>query len=166
MCFVVAKTIATALVSSSLDYCNSLYYNIALKDILRPQRVQNYLTRVVTQSPRFSHSLPLHKSLYWLPVCYCIIFKIFTVTYKACSSKQPAYLQSLLTPSRQPRQLRSSNSNLFFVLSVTTNIGTKVYSVAVLTLWNSLPVSCKSTGNIATFRCKLKIYLFKLAYPP
>ena len=46
----VAKTIATALVSSRLDYCNSLYYSIALKDILKlqrqRQRIQHYLARV------------------------------------------------------------------------------------------------------------------------
>ena len=49
----VAKTIATALVSSRLDYCNSLLYNTANKDIARLQRVQNCLARVVTRSPRF-----------------------------------------------------------------------------------------------------------------
>ena len=37
MSFVVDKTIATALVSSRLDYCNSIYHNIALKDILKLQ---------------------------------------------------------------------------------------------------------------------------------
>ena len=61
MYFAVAKTIATALVSK-LDYCNSLYHNIAVKDILKLQHVQNCLGRVVTQSPLFSHSVPLLKS--------------------------------------------------------------------------------------------------------
>ena len=64
----VAKTIATALVSSRLDYCNSLLHNVAIKDITKLQRVQNCLARVVTRSPRLSRSLPLLKSLHWLPV--------------------------------------------------------------------------------------------------
>ena len=59
MSFVVDKTIATVLVSSRLDYCNFLYHNIALKDILKLQCVQNCLARVVTQSPRLSFSVPL-----------------------------------------------------------------------------------------------------------
>jgi len=64
----VAKTIATALITSRLDYCNSLLYNIASKDILELQGVRNCLPRVVTRSPRFSHSVPLLKSPHWLPV--------------------------------------------------------------------------------------------------
>ena len=55
----VAKTIATALVTSRLDYCNSLFHNIAIKDITKLQRVQNCLARVVTRSPRFTPSKPL-----------------------------------------------------------------------------------------------------------
>jgi len=50
----VAKTIATAFITSRLDYCNSLLYNIPSKDILKLQCVQNYLVRVVKRSPRFS----------------------------------------------------------------------------------------------------------------
>ena len=46
--FAVAKTVATAHVSSRLDYCNSLYHSIALKGILKLQRVQVFLARVVT----------------------------------------------------------------------------------------------------------------------
>ncbi|KAK2168810.1 hypothetical protein LSH36_14g11043, partial [Paralvinella palmiformis] len=72
---ILAKTIATALTTSRLDYCNSLLYNIASKDILNLQCVQNCLARVVTLSPRFSHSVPLLKSLHWLPIQSRIIFK-------------------------------------------------------------------------------------------
>ena len=107
----VAKTTATALVSSRLDYCNSLLYNTANKDIARLQRVQNCLARVVTRSPRFSSSVPLLKSLHWLPVHYRNIFKICTISYQALASKQPTYINSMLTPARNSRELRSTSSN-------------------------------------------------------
>ena len=44
-----AKQISVALVSSELDYCNSLFHNMPEKDIARlkrVQRVQNCRTRV------------------------------------------------------------------------------------------------------------------------
>ena len=64
----VAKTIVTALISNRLDYCTSLYHNIALKDIMKLQRVQNCLSVVVSKSPRFSQSVLLLKSIHWLPI--------------------------------------------------------------------------------------------------
>ena len=155
-----------ALVSSRLDYCNSLLYNTANKDIAKLQRVQNCLARVVTRSPRFSRSVPLLKSLHWLPVHYRIIFKMCTIAYQALSSTQPAYLNSMQTPTRISRQLRSTSSNPLHIPRVKTKAGTRAFSVAAPAVWNSLPASVKSQGNIVSFRRHLKTYLFNAAYPP
>ena len=54
-----AKQIAVALVSSKLDYCNSLFNNMPDKDIAGSQRVQNCLARVGTKAPRFSRFVGL-----------------------------------------------------------------------------------------------------------
>ena len=149
----VAKTIATALVSSGLDYCNSLLYNSVNKDMAKLQRVQNCLARVATRSPRFSRSVL--KSLHWLPVHFRIIFKICTIAYQALSSTQPAYLNAMLTPGRNSRQLRSTTSNPLYNPRVKTKPGTRAFSVAATTVWNSLSVSVKSEGNIVSFRRRL-----------
>jgi len=73
----VAKTIATTLITRKLYYRNSLLYNIAPKDILKLQCVQNCLARVVTRYPQFSYSVPFLKSLHCLPVQSRIIFNSF-----------------------------------------------------------------------------------------
>ena len=109
-------------------------YNTANKDIARLQRVQNCLARVVTRSPRFSRSVPLLKSLHWLPVHYRIIFKICTISYQALASKQPTYLNSMLTPARNSRELRSTSSNPLYIPRVKTKAGTRAFSVAAPTL--------------------------------
>ena len=51
-----AKTIATSLICSKLDYCNSVLFNVTEKEISKLQGVQNCLARVVTKSPRFRHT--------------------------------------------------------------------------------------------------------------
>ena len=83
--FTVAKTIATVIVSSGLDFCNSLYHNIALKDILKLLHVQHCLPTVITRFNCFSHSASLLKPLHRFPVRYHIIFKICAIAFTAHS---------------------------------------------------------------------------------
>ncbi len=64
--------ISNSLISSRLDYCNSLINNISKQDLSKLQCVQNCLARVVLRATRFSPSLPLLKQLHWLPVNYRI----------------------------------------------------------------------------------------------
>ena len=56
-------TIATALVTSRLDYCNSIFHNIVFKDVTNLERVQNYIEMAMNRSPRIIHSMPHRK---WL----------------------------------------------------------------------------------------------------
>ena len=68
-----AKLLAIAVVSSHLDYCNSLSYGITDTNLTKLQRIQNQLAHVVTKSPAFAFSIPLFHSLRWLPVKFSIV---------------------------------------------------------------------------------------------
>ena len=57
-----ASVIATSLVHSKLDYCNSLYLSLPQKQISRLQVLQNSLARAVTGTPKPSIS-PLYSNL-------------------------------------------------------------------------------------------------------
>ena len=79
----VQKLLANALVSSRLNYCDSLLSGIAENDLSKLQGVSKRLARVVTKSPPFTRNVPLLRSLHWLPVKYRVHFKICLLTYKA-----------------------------------------------------------------------------------
>ena len=55
------------LVSSRLDYCNSILSGIADTDLTKLQRNLNRLARVVKRSPPFNRSVPPLRFLHWLP---------------------------------------------------------------------------------------------------
>ena len=118
---------------------NVLFYMYAVRITLVHLVSTHCLARVVTRSARFSRSVPLLKSLHWLPVHYRIIFKICTIACQALSSTQPAYLNSMLTPARNTRQLRSTSCNPLYIPRVKTKAGTRAFSVAAPTVWNEVP---------------------------
>jgi len=62
-----AKTFAVAIVSSRLDYCNSLLQATSAANLDRLQRVQDVLARVVAQAPWSVSSTDLRRDFHWLP---------------------------------------------------------------------------------------------------
>ena len=160
-----AKLLATALVSSRLDYCNSLLYGIADMDLTRLHCVQNQLARLVKMFPPFTRSIPLLRSLHGLPVRFRILFKINLLTYKTLHEKQPVYLHSMLAVSIPSRSLISNNDNSLSVPRVKTNTGARSFHSCAPSLWNNLPLSVRSASSVATFKKYLKTHLFDLAFP-
>ena len=60
----VAKTLASSIVSSRLDYCNAVLYGTPNSTTSKLQKVQNCLARVVLQQRKFCHAQPLLKLLH------------------------------------------------------------------------------------------------------
>ena len=56
--------------------------------------------------------------------------------------------------------LRSSDTNLLSVPCVRTCFGSRSFSVAAPTIWNSLPFDIRNSCLIAFFRRKLKTFYF------
>jgi len=99
-----AVSVALALVSSRLDYVNSILSGSPLKHIARLQRAQHALARVVLQQRSHARSTPLMQQLHWLPVEWRIRFKLTTLTYKALHTGRLPYFADLIqhhtTPSK------------------------------------------------------------------
>ena len=147
-----AKSVACALVTSHLDYCNSLLYNLPDRFIERLQRVQNCLARVVCKASRFSSSKPLSDFLHWLPVKYRIRFKLCTITFKASLFHQLTYLFNYLVPLQNLKLLRSTNTNMLTVPRFRTKWGSRAFAVATPSTWNSLPVNLRTASTVTLLK--------------
>jgi hypothetical protein len=175
--FKTASTIATALVHSKLDYCNSLYFNLPAYETQRLQYIQNSLARAVCRKSKFTHITPTLKFLHWLKVRERIEYKIASLTFTALQFRQPSYISNLLTVQSNSHSTRSSSLvTLKRPPVVKAAIAKRSFFHSAPVHWNSLP-SClrqpaeNTTNNILAvsrpyFLAHLKTFLFSKSFPP
>ena len=150
-----------ALVGSSLDYCNGLYYGVSPYLMNQLQIIQNRACRVI-KGLKKKDSVDEHlQSLHWLKIEQRIQFKLLLLTYKSLNGAAPEYLSELLqynhlSGSRTP-SLKTSRRN--------TVPAMRSFESAAPLLWNALPDELRQISNIITFKKKLKTHLFKQSYP-
>ncbi len=92
-----AEKLVHAFMISRLDYCNALLGGCPASSINKLQIVQNAAARVFTRSRKYKHITPILQSLHWLPIKFCISYKILLLTYKVLNGLAPAYLTNLLS---------------------------------------------------------------------
>ena len=155
----------TLLLQCTVSENTSVIDLLTLTSLGRHQRVQNQLARLVTKSPPFTCSIPLLRSLHWLPVRFRILFKINLLPYSTLREKQPVYLHSMLAASIPSRSLRSINDNNLSVPRVKTNTGARAFHSCAPSLWNNLPLSVHSASSVATFKKYLKHFSLIQPFP-
>ena len=104
-----------ALVGSRLDYCNSLFSSLSALDLRKLQCVQNSLAKIVTNTTKYSHITPVRKTLHWLPIEHCSIFKIALLVYKFLHSGYPKYFVPFLKPRQSVYNTRKSQADGVFL---------------------------------------------------
>ncbi len=159
-----AEKLVHAFLTSRLDYCNALLGGCPASSINKLQVVQNAAARVLTRSRKYDHITPILQSLHWLPIKFCINYKILLLTYKALNGLAPAYLTSLLSCYNPSRSLRSQNSGLLVVHIAKSTKGGRAFSHLAPKLWNSLPDNIWGSDTLSLFKSRLKTHLFSQAF--
>ena len=155
------------MVSTRLDYCNSLLYGMTECNMNKLQRVQNTLARLVTNSSSRCHITPILAELHWLPVKARIEYKIALLAYRTMTTERPTYLSELLNLNKPARQLRSSSHCSLCDGRAKTVFGGRAFCHSAPTVWNSLPYSITDQSlstSLNVFKRLLKSHFYKISF--
>ena len=156
----------------------SLFTDQNISLLKHGKRLRGYLTheaaRIVTNHRKYAHVTPILQKLHWLPVKYRCIFKTATLVYKFLHSGSPSYFKPSLSFSSCPYSTRHSHPDRQYltvppfhssVFKSAKHFGHS-FAFDAPKIWNDLPQDVRSATSVASFRKKLKTYLFAKAYPP
>ena len=152
--------LAIALVLSSLDYCNALYYGCSTHVLSQLQGIQNRACAIVCRLKKRDSKSQFLKQLHWLKVKERIEYKMLLMVFKCIIGLTPNYLSELISynsinGSRLPSLKGSINDSV---------IGGRAFSVCGPRLWNELPFELRSVTNIVRFKSLLKTHLFMKSF--
>ena len=163
----ICSLVVRALITSRLDYCNSLLYGVTATNMAKLQRVQNAAARLITGAPKFCHIRPVLLKLHWLPIRFRINYKILLLTFKALNGLAPTYISSLITVKQLSSYSLRSNNGLLLEhkrnVKIYPTLGEKAFEIAAPKLWNALPLGLRKLESVTTFKKHIKTFIFKTA---
>ena len=165
-----------ALITSRLDFYNSILYNLPNKQIERLQRIQNQTARMLKRIPRRNHITPVLREFHWLRIHDRISFKILLLV----NNTAPEYLCDLIRLNVKSTTIRTRASFDPCLLCVppirktcANSFFDRSFVYAAPTLWNALDLDirllpfdtfkklCQDT-SLSEVLCKLILIVFIL----
>ena len=155
-----------ALISTRLDYCNSVLYYPPKSSILRLQRIQNQAARILTRTPRRDHITEVLIDLHWLRIEERIVYKILIFTFKAFIDRYaPLYLCELIEQQKSKTNTRLAGDAFLLKLPPPSrNCAGTFYERSFLYgapyEWNKLDERLRRLTDCNMFKSEIKTLLF------
>ena len=143
-----------AVITSRLDYCNSLFMNLCKESLFKLQKVQNSAARVILGLRLRDSAKAALKELHWLNVDQRVVFKILLLAFKVIRGMCNMKLTYKSFNGRPDDYLLLETPNF------KTKYGKRVFEYNASRLWNALPVKIRMEEDIEVYKKFLKTFLF------
>ena len=160
------RLIINGLITSKVDYCNSLLAGTSNYQLRKLQALQDMACRIICALWKCDHISSQIQDLHWLKDKEQITFKIAVFMFLYIRNQAPVYLKSLLPCIKTShRTLRPSTSNQIdraYCKNSQAKAGAFQYIGPIV--WNNLPVTIRTGKNLDMFKNKCKTYLFDILH--
>ena len=150
------ERIVHSVISSLLDYCNSLFLNLSKVNIFKLQKVQNAAARLILGRRRRESAREALHELHWLNVESRVLFKVILLVFKVLrgSCSENIYLSYKSFNGRQ------EDFMLLNTPTFKTKYGKRIFEYNGSRLWNALPYKMRMEEDVVQFKKNLKTLLF------
>ena len=144
-----------AVITSRLNYCNSLLLNINKGNLFKLQKVQNSAARLMLGRRRRDSAKLALRELHWLNVETRVLFKTILLVFKV--------VRGICSENLTIKYKNNGRDSDFLLLETPhfkTKYGRRIFEYNGSRLWNALPPELRKDTNLETFKKKLKTLLF------
>ena len=157
-----AVQLVNSFIISKVDYCNSILAGVPPCQISCMQAILNSAARLIYGRHRYYHATDLIRDrLHWLPIQHRVCFKCAMLVYRTQYCIAPSYIARFCV--KQPvverrYELRSAAPSQH---AMKTQFGGHSFTVAGLSIWNSLLDFVKDAESLDIFKARLKMHFFR-----
>ena len=150
------QTLVHAIVTSRLDYCNSLFTGLSQSNLEKLQKLQNRAAKLICGLRSRESVTAAIQSLHWLRVEERIAFKTLLLVHKVLRNR----CSSNLVLDYRCFNERPDDSLLLQVPECRTKYGRRTFQFVGSKLWNALPLHMRCEDDTENFKKQLKTLLF------
>ena len=155
------KMLCMSLIQCHFDYsCSTWYSNSSQKIKDKLQTCQNKVMRfVLSMAPRTHIGIEQFKELGWLNVENRVSQLKLNHMYKIYNNMAPDYLTQNTVKSNTRAGISTRSSSYNFLVPFAKGANSNSFNKTGIDLWNSLPVTVKSSSTISCFKKITKSFL-------
>jgi retron-type reverse transcriptase len=145
-----------ALILPLFDYCDVVYGNCCVTEIVKLQRLQNRAAKIILQVPFDTCTHYVLSQLKWFYLTERLFYHRCVFMFKCFNEVSPAYLARTFSVNTHNHNTRSSRRRDLQIPKFKTSSGQRSLAYQGVKDWNSLSIATRSSSTLQTFKSRLK----------
>ena len=149
--------LCNGLVLPLFDYCDIVYSNCNITEIVKLQRLQNRAAKLILQVPFDTNTHEVLSKLKWFYLTERLFYHRCIFMFNCFNFTSPDYLKRTFSVADHGHNTRSNSRRDLQIPRCRSGCGQKTFAYQGVKAWNSLTIATRSATTLNAFKNKLKL---------